>query len=80
MDFSLTKEQSMVRATVRQFAEQHAISYPVLLPGPGEPLASQVPSLPTSLLVDREGRIAKTYVGAESETVFRRDLERLLAE
>ena len=65
---------------VRQFAVQHAISYPVLLPRPGEELASQVQSLPTSLLIDRQGRIAKTYVGAESEAVFRRDLEMLLAE
>ena len=65
---------------VRQFAAQHAISYPVLLPRPGEELASQVQSLPTSLLIDREGRIAKTYVGAESEAVFGRDVEMLLAE
>ncbi len=65
---------------VRQFAAQHAISYPVLMPSPGEELASQVQSLPTSLLIDRHGRIAKTYVGAESEAVFRRDLETLLAE
>ncbi len=65
---------------VRQFAAQHAISYPVLLPRPGEELASQVQSLPTSLLIDRQGRIARTYVGAESEAVFRHDLDMLLAE
>ncbi len=65
---------------VRRFAAQHAISYPVLMPRPGEELASQVQSLPTSLLIDRQGRIAKTYVGAESEGVFRRDLDMLLAE
>jgi peroxiredoxin len=68
------------RELVRQFAAQHTISYPVLLPRPGEELASQVRSLPASLLIDREGRIAKTYVGAESEAVFRRDVEMLLAE
>ena len=65
---------------VRQFAGRHAISYPVLLPGASDKLASQVESLPTSLLVDRHGRIAKSYVGAESEAVFRRDVERLLNE
>lgn len=65
---------------VRGFARQHGISYPVLLPRPGEALASQVTSLPTTLLLDRHGRIARTYVGAESEAVFRRDIDRLLAE
>jgi cytochrome c biogenesis protein CcmG/thiol:disulfide interchange protein DsbE len=36
--------------------------------------------VPTTILVDREGRVAKTYVGAVRERDFRVDVEALLGE
>jgi thiol-disulfide isomerase/thioredoxin len=67
-------------APVRRFVAAAGIPYPTLLPDQDDPLASRVESLPTTLLIDARGRVAKTYYGAESEKVFRRDIERLLAE
>ena len=65
---------------VRRFADGYHIPYPVLVPAPGDLLASRMESVPTTFLIDRQGRVAKTYYGAESERVFRQDIERLLAE
>jgi hypothetical protein len=31
-------------------------------------------------LIDRDGRVARSYIGAVSETVFATDIERLLRE
>ena len=39
-----------------------------------------IDALPTTVLVDRSGRAAKSYIGAVRETVFRADVDRLLAE
>jgi cytochrome c biogenesis protein CcmG/thiol:disulfide interchange protein DsbE len=43
-------------------------------------LANEIENLPTTFLIDRQGRIAKTYIGEVRESVFRSDIERLLAE
>ena len=64
--------------TVRRFAVRYGIGYPLLTPTPA--LASQINSLPTTLLVDRRGNVARVYRGAVSERTLRRDLEQLLAE
>ena len=65
---------------VRRFVAEREIPYPILVPAPGDALAEKVESLPTTLLIDAQGRVAKTYYGAESESVFRQDVETLLAE
>ena len=66
-------------ASVRQFVSQFKIPYTIAMPD-GLPLASTVQGLPTTLLIDRQGRVAKTYVGAASERVFRADVDALLHE
>jgi cytochrome c biogenesis protein CcmG/thiol:disulfide interchange protein DsbE len=65
---------------VRPFVARYHVPYPVLLPDLNSSLASAIESLPTTLLVDRTGRVSKRYDGAVPEEVFRRDVERLLAE
>ncbi len=67
-------------APVRQFVRSYRVPYPVLLPPANSPLLAAIDSLPTTFLVDRQGRIAKNYVGAVSESVVKADVERLLAE
>jgi thiol-disulfide isomerase/thioredoxin len=62
------------------FVRLYRISYPVLLPGEGFALASSIESLPTSVLLDREGRVATIFYGAVSESDLREDVERLLRE
>lgn len=65
---------------VRPFVEEYKVSYPILLPPDRAGLSEVVDSLPTSMLYDRQGRLAKRYEGAVSEATFRTDIEQLLAE
>ena len=65
---------------VRSFAAVYHVSYPLALPDPLSQLDQAVEGLPTTLLFDREGRLAMTYVGAIRANLFREDVEQLLAE
>jgi len=65
---------------VRRFVADYRMPYPVLVPTKGASLAMMSEAIPTTLLYDRQGRLAKRYVGAVSESIFRRDIESLLAE
>ena len=67
-------------AAVREFVAEYHISYPILLPSNAANLTTMIESIPVSLLYDRQGRLAKRYVGAVSEAAFKRDVEQLLAE
>jgi len=64
---------------VRDFARKYQVSYPILMSGDSG-VGSEISSLPTTLLLDRKGRLAKTYFGLLREPEVRRDVERLLAE
>lgn len=65
---------------VREFVAEYQISYPILLPTNTANLPTTIESIPVTLLYDRQGRLAKQYAGAVSETTFRRDVAQLLAE
>lgn len=65
---------------VRRFAAAYKVSYPLALPDPLSQMDQAIEGVPTTLLFDREGRLAMTYVGAVEERGFRRDLRVLLAE
>jgi thiol-disulfide isomerase/thioredoxin len=67
-------------SAVPAFVLRYRIPYPVLLPGGDFDLASQIESLPTSILLDRQGGVATVYHGAVSEGDLRGDVERLLRE
>lgn len=58
------------------FVERYGVPYPILVPQ-GE---VHVEALPTSYLIDRSGRVARTYVGLVTERALRGDIETLLAE
>ena len=66
--------------SVPPFVASSHIPYPVLLAGPSSPAAGAVQALPTTFLIDRQGRIAGITVGTLEEASFRRELERLLRE
>ncbi len=68
------------RPAVDSFLREFHMPYPVLMPDLASPSAPAIDSLPTTVLVDRNGRAAKTYVGAVRESVFRADVDMLLAE
>jgi len=65
---------------VPPFVSHFGVPYPILLPGENSTLASSIESLPTSLLIDRDGRIARTYLGAVDEQTLAHDIDQLLSE
>jgi cytochrome c biogenesis protein CcmG/thiol:disulfide interchange protein DsbE len=68
------------REKVRAFVRQFQVPYPIVFPEPMSQLADTVEAVPTTILVDRNGRVAKTYVGAVERAVFASDVDALLAE
>ena len=62
------------------FVKRYGIPYPILLPNAQFALSDAIESLPSSFLLDRQGRIAKVYVGEADEAVVLRDARILLAE
>jgi cytochrome c biogenesis protein CcmG/thiol:disulfide interchange protein DsbE len=68
------------RRAVESFLREFHLPYPVLMPDLALPSAPAIDALPTTVLVDRNGRAAKSYIGAVREAVFRADVDRLLAE
>lgn len=68
------------RARVGEFADEMKVPYPVVFPDPLSQMEWGMAGVPTTILVDRRGRVAKSYVGAVREGDFRADVETLLAE
>ena len=67
-------------ARVAAFRAAYRVSYPMAFPDPMSQIESGLDSLPTTLLIDRQGHTAKIYVGELNQQVFRSDVEALLAE
>ncbi len=68
------------KPAVESFLKEFHMPYPVLMPELTSPSVPAIEALPTTVLVDRNGRVAKSYVGAVREAVFRADVDKLLAE
>jgi thiol-disulfide isomerase/thioredoxin len=64
---------------VRAFAAEHGITYPVIM-GDGELITGYggIRAVPTSFLIDRQGRLAKKYIGLLTAPRLERDLAALL--
>jgi cytochrome c biogenesis protein CcmG, thiol:disulfide interchange protein DsbE len=65
-------------ARVRDFVARYRIPYTVAFPTWNA--KASVIGLPTTVLLDRKGRVAKTYVGAVESKDFEKDVTALLAE
>lgn len=61
---------------IKKFITEYKVDYPILLPVPGSAL-SRIDPVPTTILIDSEGRLAKKYVGELSEEILRADIEKL---
>jgi thiol-disulfide isomerase/thioredoxin len=61
---------------IRKFVAEYKIDYPILTPPADSPLFG-MSSLPTTLLIDAEGRLEEKYTGAVPENVLRADVERI---
>lgn len=62
---------------VNKFIKDFKMDYTVLLTVPGS-LLSRQKAVPMTLLIDRESRLVKKYVGAVEESLFEKDIEDLL--
>ena len=69
-----------VDANVRSFVQKLHVNYPIALPVPMSQMAYGMEGLPTTILVDRRGQVAKSYVGAVREAELRIDIMALLNE
>lgn len=65
---------------VRSFVQRFGVPYTVVTPGHETQMAYGMDGLPRTILVDRQGRVAKTYPGAVEERDLREDVGALLAE
>jgi cytochrome c biogenesis protein CcmG/thiol:disulfide interchange protein DsbE len=68
------------QAKVEEFARHFGVGYPLAFPAGGVPMELQVPEIPVTILVDREGRVAKTYRGEVTREVLETDVKELLRE
>ncbi|CAN5461396.1 hypothetical protein BH10ACI3_BH10ACI3_29230 [soil metagenome] len=65
---------------VAPFVTNYGIKYPILLPASDPNVPSDGMVLPTTLLYDKQGRLAKKYTGMVLESTLRGDAEKLLTE
>lgn len=68
------------RETVPAFVAKYRVEYPILIPAGQYPLIDGVQTLPTSILIDKSGRIARVYTGLVTEMGLSDDIKTLLAE
>lgn len=69
-----------IDAEVRRFKRALHVTYPIGFPSRMSQMLYALEELPTTILVDRQGRAAKIYVGAIREKNVRADIKALLGE
>lgn len=67
-------------AKVRGFVRQFGVEYPVALAGETLALTGAVDSIPRTMVFDREGRLAKVWVGEFRAAAMRKDVRLLEGE
>jgi thiol-disulfide isomerase/thioredoxin len=65
-------------AKVGPFVADNKLTYPVLLAGGDAPKGYDVPGLPAAVLVDRKGRMVRSYLGERDLDDFTRDVEAVI--
>jgi cytochrome c biogenesis protein CcmG, thiol:disulfide interchange protein DsbE len=68
------------REKVKKFVDQFRVPYPVVMPERLSQVEYGLEGVPTTILLDKQGRVAKTYVGAVRQADFKTDVEALLGE
>ena len=67
-------------AQVQQFVAQYRLPYPIAFPDATMSIGAEGIGVPTTVLLDKQGRRAKTYVGEVDKETLARDVAALLAE
>jgi len=67
------------RSAAKAFSDKIGINYPILIDD-GNVSAAYGPirSIPTTFVIDREGKIQKVYIGYRHKDVFEKDIKELL--
>jgi thiol-disulfide isomerase/thioredoxin len=68
-------------AAVAPFMKRYGINYPIWMVNNQSALGSYQPaqgSIPTTFVIDKNGRVVKTHVGAKPLSVFENDIKALL--
>jgi len=68
------------QANVRQFVLQYRLPYPIAFPNREMSLGARDIGVPTTVLLDKQGRRAQTYVGELDRATLARDIATLQAE
>lgn len=66
--------------SVRSFITEHNVNYVVGIAGDAITKEYNINSLPVTLLIDRQGRMAETHVGVVDKDAFEQDIRGLLNE
>ena len=69
-----------VERRVRQFVDSLHVSYPIAITTSMSQMEFGLEGLPTTILVDQNGGVARIYVGAVQEQQLREDITALLEE
>ena len=64
---------------VKKVITEYKVDYPVLIPDPDSPWRS-LDNTPTTLLIDRQGKLIQKYIGAVPEETLRADTRSALVE
>lgn len=67
-------------AVVEPFLKRYNVDFDVALPEPGNPITAGVTGIPVTMILDKSGRVARSYVGMIKPERVRADLDELLAE
>jgi cytochrome c biogenesis protein CcmG/thiol:disulfide interchange protein DsbE len=65
---------------VKPYLNEHPINYPIVIGGADMAKRYKVTTLPVTLLIDRNGKIAATHIGLVEKASFEKDLRTLLQE
>lgn len=67
-------------SVIEPFVDRYHLSYPIALPEAMSQIEAGLEGVPTTILVDRRGHVAKTYVGAVRQEDFEADVHQALTE
>ncbi len=65
---------------IEPFVERYRLPYPIAIPAAMSQIEAGLEGVPTTILVDRNGHVAKTYVGAVREEDLEADVQQALTE
>ena len=68
------------QSVIEPFVDRYHIPYPIAVPATMSQIEAGLEGVPTTILVDRTGHVAKTYVGAVREEDLQADVRQALTE